>query len=85
MPVTYFLYTICFILFIINVMYLKSTKHPWKSGFLGGISGVLALIPTQFLLGYFGFSFAINYLTILLSVLLGIPGVILCGIYTVFL
>lgn len=83
MPITYLLYTACCIIAIINIWYCKSTKHPWKSGFLGGVSGILALIPAQFLLGYFGFSFAINLMTMLLSLLLGIPGVILCAVYTI--
>ena len=84
MPVEYLLYTICIFLFIINVMYYKSTKNPWRNGLIAGASGVICFFPVQMLLQYLGFSLAINYFTLALSVLLGIPGVILMGIYTVF-
>lgn len=83
MAINHFIYTICFILFIINILYCKNIRHPWKSGFLGSISGILALIPATFLLHYFGFALTVNLFTMVLSAILGIPGVILCSIYTI--
>lgn len=77
-------YIICIILLIINFMYYKSTKHPFKYAFVGGVSGMVFLIPAVFALQYFGIQLAINYSTLILSALLGIPGVILTGIYTIF-
>lgn len=77
-------YTICIILFIINIMYYKSTKNPIKKGLIGAASGIAAMIPTGLFMSMAGLPLALNYTTLLLSALLGIPGVILLVIYTVF-
>ena len=77
------LYTLCIIIFIINVMYFKKRENKWRTAIIGMGSGVAALIPLHFLLQMSGIMLAINYFTILVSMVLGIPGVILMIIYTV--
>ena len=71
------LYTICIIIFIINIRYFRKREKKWKTALIGMGSGVAALIPLHFLLEMSGIMLAINYFTILVSMVLGIPGVIL--------
>lgn len=84
MPIAYLLYSVCIIILIINIMYYKSTKYPWRNGLIGSIGGIVIMIPTQLILQYLGFSLMINYFTLAVSLLLGIPGVIIMGVYTIF-
>lgn len=77
------LYTICILLIIINVLYFRKQKRKWRTALVGMGSGVAALIPLHFLLEMSGISLAINYFTLLASMAMGIPGVILMLIYSV--
>jgi hypothetical protein len=83
MPVSVFLLTICIFVFILNILYYKSTKHPWKNGILGTISGPVFLIPCFLILQSLGFSVWINYSSLLFSAVFGIPGVLMCAVYTI--
>lgn len=85
MPVVYLIYSFCIIILFINIWYYKSTKHPWRNGIIGSAAGIAVMIPTQMVLEYFSFPFILNYFTIAISLLLGIPGVILSVIYTIFI
>ncbi len=45
------LYTICIIIFIINIMYFRKPEKKWKTALIGMGSGVAALIPFAFPFG----------------------------------
>lgn len=75
---TYIIFCIfCLILIILNFKYYKKTKRPFASFFIGGITGFISLICCSYLLKYLGLNILINYTTICISFLLGIPGVAL--------
>ncbi len=81
MSLTVLMYLIGAFLLILNVMYLKSCKNPVLKGIYGVLSGVVAAIPTGFVLSALGYAYTINYLTLAIGALLGIPGVILSAVY----
>ena len=63
--------------------YLKSGK-PVKTAFLGMSSGAAFLILLHFFGGYVGFSVPLNFFTAVLSLVLGIPGVIIVALMGYF-
>lgn len=83
MPVSVFLLTICIFIMILNIMYYKFTKHPWRNGIFGTFSGPIFLIPSCLILQGLGFSALINYGSLLFSAVFGIPGVMMIIIYTI--
>lgn len=68
----------CLLLFavILFIYYTKSKKKISKLLFGAG-SGVVMLFPAYWILSALGYSFTINIFTVSISVVLGIPGVIL--------
>ncbi len=78
-------YFVCACLVVMNFYYFKSTKHFIKTCAISGVSGLIALIPTGLVCSYLALPFAINYSTILISAILGIPGVFMTLIYTLLL
>lgn len=64
---------------VMTVHYLKSGK-PAKTAFLGMSSGAAFLTLLHFFGGYVGFSVPLNFFTAVLSLTLGIPGVIIVAL-----
>ncbi len=75
------IYTICILLLIINLLYYKSTGKFFKNGFIGVLSGEISLGAIYLLSSFLGFGIAINPFTVIISGLLGAPGVILMLIF----
>ncbi|MEG1996482.1 MAG: pro-sigmaK processing inhibitor BofA family protein [Oscillospiraceae bacterium] len=65
------------LLFIVNIIYCFKSRHKIKALLFSFFSGTAALIPTVFILNFFGFCANINIFTVYLSLSLGIPGVAL--------
>lgn len=66
-----------------TVHYLKSAK-PAKTAFFGMSSGAVFLTLLHFFGGYVGFSVPLNFFTAVLSLILGIPGVIIVALMSHF-
>lgn len=64
---------------VMTVHYLKSQK-PAKTAFFGMGSGAVFLTLLHFFGGYVGFSVPLNFFTAVLSLILGIPGVIIVAL-----
>ena len=74
--------TVLTVLFVVLAVYVfvKLLSAPIKKIFkflLHMLSGFLLLLLAEFICGFFDFSIGINYVNILVSGILGIPGVIL--------
>ena len=70
----YLLFSFCIIAILFN--YMKS-KKPVPSALKGMLSGGLSLIAVHFFGGYAGFYLPLNFFTAAISLILGIPGVII--------
>lgn len=68
---------------VMAVHCLKSGK-PAKTAFFGMSSGAVFLTALHFLGGYVGFSVPLNFFTAVLSLILGIPGVIIVALMGYF-
>lgn len=64
---------------VMLVHYLKSEK-PAKTAFLGMGSGAVFLAALHFFGGYVGFEVPLNFFTTVLSLILGIPGVLILAL-----
>lgn len=68
---------------VMIVHYLKSGK-PAKTAFFGMGSGALFLTLLHFFGEYVGFSVPLNFFTAVLSLILGIPGVLILALMGYF-
>lgn len=72
------------ILLVLNLVFYSKCKKKFSSFLFGSISGVVLLYPLSIILGSIGYSLTTNIFTIATSVILGIPGVILVSLITIF-
>lgn len=79
MPVYTIFYIFVIVVLIINFKYYRKCEKPLMSAFFGGLSGIIFLLIVSNILKLLGYKLLINYTTIVISLILGIPGVILMG------
>lgn len=70
---------------IIMLRYYAKRKHTIKSAFFGMLSGGTALILMHYFGSHVGFSPSLNLFNTMVSLVLGIPGVILITAVNMFL
>lgn len=80
MPVDTIFYVFVVVILIVNFNHYRKCDRPFLSAIFGAISGILFFIPISIILKTLGYNLLINYTTIILSSILGIPGVILMGL-----
>lgn len=66
---------------IIMLIYYGRSKKPVRNAFIGMATGGAGLLGVHFLGGYIGLSLSLNLFNTLVSLLLGIPGVILLLVF----
>ena len=69
-------YIILIVLAIIMICYYMRSYKPAKASFQGMISGAIGLLGVHFLGGYIGIYLPINLFTTVVSLILGIPGIV---------
>ena len=66
------------------IHYASKKKKPFKRAFLSMMTGLLALTAVNLLSGYSGVYIPVTKLSLLLSLIGGVPGVALMTLLTVF-
>lgn len=77
------IFTGCFIVFSV-LHYLSRKKHPFKRALLSMIAGALTLLAVNLCSGFTGVNIPVSLLSILVSVIGGVPGVTLILILNTF-
>ncbi len=77
-------YIILIAVFIIMAVHYLRAKNPAKTGLKGMISGVLSLFAVHFWGGYAGIYLPLNLFTSVISIVLGMPAVIIMSLIEKF-
>ncbi|MDD3268954.1 MAG: pro-sigmaK processing inhibitor BofA family protein [Syntrophomonadaceae bacterium] len=72
------------ILYIIIQVFLKPVKLIWKI-LTNSLVGVILLLLSNYIGGYFAFVLPINIITVLIAGFLGIPGIILLACFQILI
>lgn len=78
-------YAICVISAVIMLIYYLRSKRPVHSAVLGMGSGAFFLLLLHFFGDYVGFSVPLNFFTGFVSLILGIPGVMILALLIRFI
>lgn len=65
------------LLAVIMLVYYAKSKRRFTKMFVGAMSGAALLFPAQWILAAMGAALSVNLFTVSVSVILGIPGVLL--------
>lgn len=78
-------YAICIISAVIMLIYYLRSERPAHSAVLGMGSGAVFLLLLHFFGDYVGFSVPLNFFTGFVSLILGIPGVMILALLIRFI
>lgn len=84
MSISALLYLFCIIILLANLWYFIKYKKTIRIPLLGMVGGFCTLVMLHFVLLQLGISFAINYFTSLVSISMGIPGVLAILVYHIW-
>ena len=73
------------ILGVIMLVFYGKTKRPVKNAAIGMTLGGVGLLGVHFLGGYFGLTLSLNLFNTMVSLILGIPGVVLLTVGNVLM
>lgn len=78
-------YAICVISAVVMLIYYLRGEKPVRSAVLGMGSGAVFLLLLHFFGDYVGFSVPMNFFTAFISLILGIPGVMILALLIRFI